>query len=156
LVDLPVTRRSFVTILATASIVLAGLGTGPLPRTAAEEVESRVRQCDEAWARSDVATLDLLLADRYVHAEPPGSVQRRADWLADAGRPRNVAVTFDDLTVRVEGRVAVVTGSNVITTAKRAEARRFTQVWVKHGAAWLRTAFRAAPAAPAAGAALLN
>src|SRR5437588_10359858 len=62
LVDRRVTRRrSFVTILATASIVLAGLGTGPMPRTAAEEVESRVRQWDEAWARSDVATLDRLL-----------------------------------------------------------------------------------------------
>ncbi len=137
------------TILATASIVLAGLGTGPLPRTAAEEVESRVRQCDEAWARSDVATLDRLLAERYVHADPLGGELRRTAWLADAGRPRNVAITFDDLTVRVAGGVAVVTGSNTLTTPERAEARRFTQVWVKRGDAWLRTAFRAAPAAPA-------
>jgi ketosteroid isomerase-like protein len=141
-------RRSFVTILATASIVLAGLGTGPLPRTAAEEVESRVRQCGEAWARSDLATLDRLLADRAVPADPLGT-ERLADWRGGAAeQPRNVAITFDDLRVRVAGGVAVVTGSNTITstTPERAEARRFTQVWVKRGTAWVRTAVRDVPA----------
>jgi Domain of unknown function (DUF4440) len=142
-----VNRRSFVTVLATASILLAGLGAGPLPRSAAQEVASRVRQCDEAWARSDVATLDRLLADRYVHADALGRVQRRADWLADAGKPRNVAIALDGLAVRVQGRVAVVTGSNRITTPERDLALRFTEVWVKAGSAWLRTASRAEPAA---------
>lgn len=143
-------RRLLVTILATASIVLAGLGTGPMPRTAAEEVESAVRLCDEAWARSDVATLDRLLAARYVHADAVGRVQRRADWLADAGRPRNVAITSAGLAVRVQGRFAVVTGADVITTPERAETRRFTQVWIKRGASWLRTASRALPLSGAA------
>ena len=143
-------RRLLVTILATASIVLAGLGTGPVPRTVAEQVESAVRLSDEAWARSDVAALDRLLADRYVHADAFGRVQRRADWLADAGRPRNVAITSEDLAVRVHGRFAVVTGSHVITTPERAESLRFTQVWIKRGASWLRAASRAAPPAGAA------
>jgi hypothetical protein len=147
-----VTRRWFVTAFATASIILAGLGTGPPPRTAAEEVATRVRQADEAWARSDVETLDRLLAARYVHDDAIGQVQRRADWLADAGKPRNVAITFDDLAVRVRGRVAVVTGSGLVTTPERAFARRFTEVWIKRGPAWLRTAFRAAPAFPRAAA----
>ena len=143
-------RRLLVTILATASIVLAGLGTGPMPRTAAEQVESAVRLCDEAWARSDVAALDRLLAARYVHADTLGRVQRRADWLADAGRPRNVAITSAGLAVRVQGRFAVVTGADVITTPERAETRRFTQVWIKRGASWLRTASSALPLAGAA------
>jgi len=140
-----VSRRSLVIAVATASIVLAGLGTGPLPRTAAEEVESRVRLCDEAWARSDVAALDRLLAERYVHADARGRVQHRADWLAEAGRPRYVAIASDDLAVRVNGRIATVTGSDLITTPERAERLRFTQVWIKRGASWRRTAFRAAP-----------
>lgn len=139
-------RRSFVTILATASIVLAGLGTGPLPRTAAEEVESRVRQCGEAWARSDLATLDRLLADRAVPADPLGTERLAGRRGGDAEQPRNVAITFDDLRVKVAGGVAVVTGSNTITTPERAEAKRFTQVWVKRGTAWVRTAVRAVPA----------
>jgi Domain of unknown function (DUF4440) len=116
-----------------------------MPRTAAEQVESAVRVCDEAWARSDVATLDRLLAERYVHADAFGRVQGRADWLADAGRPRNVAITSEDLAVRLHGRFAVVTGSHVITTPERAESLRFTQVWIKRGATWLRAASRAAP-----------
>ena len=116
-----------------------------MPRTAAEEVESAVRLCDEAWARSDVATLDGLLAASYVHADALGRVQRRADWLVDAGRPRNVAIASEDLAVRVHGRFAVVTGSHVITTPERAESLRFTQVWVKRGASWLRAASRALP-----------
>src|SRR5258708_16740132 len=82
-----------------------------MPRTAGEEVESAVRLCDEAWARSDVAALDRLLAERYVHADAFGRVQRRADWLADAGRLRNVAITSEDLAVRVHGRFPVVTRS---------------------------------------------
>ena len=141
----PVSRRLLVTILTTASLVLAGLGTGPLPRTAAEEVESAVRLCDEAWARSDVAALDRLLAEQYVHADAFGRVQRRADWLADAGRPRNVAITSEDLAVRVHGRFAVVTGADLITSPESAETQRFTQVWIKRGASWVRAASRALP-----------
>jgi hypothetical protein len=128
--------------------VLAGLGTGPMPRTAAEEIASRVRLCDEAWARSDVAALDGLLAERYLHADARGRVERRAAWLADAAEPRNVAISCDDLAVRVHGGMAVVTGSDVITTPERAEVQRFTQVWVKRDEAWRRAAFRAGPAAP--------
>ena len=116
-----------------------------MPHTAAEEVETAVRLSDAAWARSDVATLDGLLAERYTYADGLGRVQRRAAWLADAGKPRNVAITCADLAVRVHGRVAVVTGSNVITTPDSAEMRRFTQVWIKRGASWLRAASRAAP-----------
>ncbi len=116
-----------------------------MPQTAAEEVETAVRLCDAAWARSDVATLDGLLAERYVHADGLGRVQRRADWLADAGKPRNVAVTAADLAVRVRGGVAVVTGGDVVATPGTAQTRRFTQVWIKRGAAWRRTAFHAAP-----------
>jgi Domain of unknown function (DUF4440) len=121
-----------------------------MPRTAAEEVESAVRLCDEAWARSDVAALDRLLAARYVHADALGRVQGRADWLADAGRPRNVAVTSEDLAVRVHGRFAVVTGADVITSPERAERQRFTQLWIKRGASWQRTASRALPLSGAA------
>lgn len=121
-----------------------------MPRTAAEEVESAVRLCDEAWARSDVATLDRLLTARYVHADALGRVQRRADWLVDAGRPRNVAITSAGLAVSVRGRVAVVTGADVITTPESAETQRFTQVWVKRGASWLRAASRALPLSGAA------
>jgi hypothetical protein len=144
-----VSRRALIIVLATAGFVLAGLGTGPPPRTAVEEVETAVRLSDAAWARSDVAALDGLLAERYVHADALGRVQRRAAWLADAGQPRNVAIACADLAVRVRGRVAVVTGADVITTPERAETRRFTQVWIKHGASWRRATFRAAtPALP--------
>ena len=142
-------RRLFITALATAGLVLAGLGTGPMPPTAAEEVETAVRISDAAWARSDVATLDGLLAERYVHADGLGRVLRRADWLLDAGKPRNVAITSADLAVRVQGLVAVVTGSDVIATPATSEQRRFTQVWIKRGASWQRAAFRAAPLAGA-------
>jgi Domain of unknown function (DUF4440) len=121
-----------------------------MPRTPAEQVESAVRLCDEAWARSDVATLDRLLAARYVHADALGRLQRRAEWLADAGRPRNVAIISADLAVRVHGRFAVVTGADVITTPQRAETQRFTQVWVKRGSSWLRAASRALPLSGAA------
>jgi hypothetical protein len=140
--------RSLVTSAATVGIVLAGLGTGPMPRTAAEEIASRVRLCDEAWARSDVAALDGLLAERYIHADERGRVRYRADWLADAGKPRNVSVSCDDLAVQVHGDVAVVTGSDLIATPERPEVLRFTQVWVKRDAAWRRAAFRAGPSAP--------
>jgi hypothetical protein len=140
-------RRLLITALATAGLVLAGLGTGPMPPTAAEEVETAVRVSDAAWARSDVATLEGLLAEGYVHADGLGGVQRRAAWLADAGMPRNVAITSADLAVRVHGRTAVVTGSDVIATTATAEMRRFTQVWIKRGASWRRAAFRTAPLA---------
>ena len=94
-----------------------------------------------------MAALDGLLAERYVHADARGRVERRAAWLADAGRPRNVAISCDDMAVRVRGGVAVVTGSDLITTPESAEVLRFTQVWVKRGPAWRRAAFHAGPSA---------
>jgi hypothetical protein len=134
---------SFVTILATAGIILAGLGTGPRPHTPAQEVEISVRQCSEAWARSDVATLDRLLAADYIDTDPSGHLRRRADWLARAREPRNVAVSFADLQVQVHGALAEVTGANRLTAPEGETALRIHQLWIKRGTSWLRAASEA-------------
>ena len=109
-----------------------------------QEIRSLVTQFGTAWAHSDTAVLDKLLApDTY------GTVQHRAEWLKYAGQPRALEIEFEDLDVRVLGDIAVVTGGNTIWSPKdgkeKANRIRFTQVWQRNKGSWQRLAFQATP-----------
>jgi Domain of unknown function (DUF4440) len=138
---------ALVTTLATLGMIFAGLGTGPPPHTAVQEVEVRVRQCSEAWARSDVAALDRFLADDYVDTDAAGRRRHRAEWLRHAREPRNVAVSFARLDVEIHGAYAEVSGADRLTAPGGETALRIHQRWVRRGGDWLRTASEAEPIA---------
>jgi len=108
----------------------------------------------EAWARGDVAVLDRMLAPGYTHHDASGARLGRADWLDYAGKRTGRATTigFHDVSYRLFGDVAVVTGRNVIMGGGAAFAGDtrdleivFTQVWIRSGGRWLREAFQATP-----------
>ncbi len=123
-----------------------------------KELQQRVLEFAQVWAKSDVVTLGRLLASDYLHTDFEGKVQNRDEWLAYAQSPRPVKrVEFEDVKIRLYGDVAVITGKNAITvsgknviTGEKIEGEskgtiRFTQVWVKEDGTWKRALFQATP-----------
>jgi|SRR5215475_314414 len=119
----------------------------------AADLEASIKRFGEAWARGDVATLEALLSPTYTHVDVWGKYQGRSTWLAYAasrvGWPTRIA--FADLTTRIVGDVAVITGRNDIAggggltrDSKRDFALCITRVWVRRDGRWLREAFPAA------------
>lgn len=121
------------------------------------EIHRLIRKLGEAWAQNDLATLESLLSDDYIHTDYLGRVQNRVEWL-DYVRDRKAKVIvnkieFEDVKVHVYGDVTVVTGRNIIRGALTEQGKeagtqiRFTQVLLRKPKGWLRAAFQATPIA---------
>ena len=121
-------------------------------QVARQELETRIVEFGEAWARGDVDALRGLLSPSYTHTDVRGRILGRDAWL-DYARGRSGAdtrISFADVSTRFVGDVAIVTGRNEMTgqTAISSDGRstgslRFTQVWVRQQGRWLREAFQA-------------
>jgi ketosteroid isomerase-like protein len=120
--------------------------------TARSELDTAIRAFGEAWACSDADTLKGLLSPSYTHTDVRGRFQERDAWLEYA-RTRSGAttqITFADVTTRLVGDVAIVTGRNGMTggnivsgDARAKLSLRFTQIWVRRDGRWQREAFQA-------------
>jgi ketosteroid isomerase-like protein len=85
-----------------------------------------------------------------------GALLHRAECLRYTGgrAGRSTRIAFKDVSTRIEGDVAVVTGINELTGAGvrdvgdgAALVIRFTQVWTWKDGRWQREAFQATPVA---------
>jgi hypothetical protein len=113
-----------------------------------EVLQQRIREFGEAWASSDVTTLDGLLTSEYLHTDVRGQVLNREEWLAYARAARPVSTMgFEDVKTKLYSDTAVVTGRNVIAGPLNSwESNisiRFTQVWAKEKGEWKRAYFQA-------------
>jgi ketosteroid isomerase-like protein len=112
------------------------------------ELDAAVRDFGEAWARGDVGALRGMLSPSYTHTTVRGRIQDRDEWLEYA-RSRSGATTeiaFGDVTTRLIGDVAIITGRNDIIGGNDGLSNRnlrFTQIWVRRDGRWLREAFQA-------------
>lgn len=91
-----------------------------------------------AIERRDAAALDCLLADGFTDFNWQGRVVTRAEMLDGfAAKPR-VMLKLDDLSVDIEGDMAVVRGRNAQTgpDGKPMGVVRFTDVFVYRAGAW--------------------
>ncbi|MCS5713147.1 nuclear transport factor 2 family protein [Herbiconiux sp. CPCC 205716] len=108
----------------------------------------------------DVAALDELYDDSLVHIHAPGLVQNKIQLLEHvAVRRAYLDITRGELTVRVFGDVAVVTGPmlNRLRTAEGGERTVdgvVTQVLRRNGADWRFVSFQMTPIAEQAWGAL--
>lgn len=124
----------------------------------AKQLDKLARQFGQAWLNADVQTLDHLLSREYMHTDVTGKVLHRADWLADAANAQKwlrapegdskPSIEFEDMTVKLIGDAAVITGENVIHSANPQATPiklRFMQVWIKENGEWKRRFFEATP-----------
>lgn len=132
-------------LLITGMILLQGMRLDP-----SDAVRTAIDDFAEACVAADVAALDELLADPYLHVDgASGAVLGRDAWLArvgtqavalDAGTLVVDRYEVEDLTIRMRRDAANVTGI-AITSGTRdgvpfSREIRFTNVWVKEGEAW--------------------
>jgi ketosteroid isomerase-like protein len=96
----------------------------------------------DAWVKSDVAFFDRIMADDYTWTSPWGQVSTKADNLAlvKSGNDAITSWVLADMTARVYGDAAVVTGRDMIKETYKGEdvssQNRWTHTWVKRAGRW--------------------
>jgi ketosteroid isomerase-like protein len=98
--------------------------------------------------RADAAALDTLLADDVVYVRSSGAVDTKAQYLRSLGASGPYALDSlvpGDLSVRVYGEAAVVTGRLVVKLRAQPApyALRFTDVWERRSGRWQLVVFQA-------------
>ena len=98
--------------------------------------------------RADAAALDSLLADDVTYVRSSGAADGKAEYLRALGATGAYALDSlvpMDLSVRVFGEAAVVTGRLVVKLRAQAApySIRFTDVWARRRGRWQLVAFQA-------------
>jgi ketosteroid isomerase-like protein len=103
------------------------------------------RRCAALVSR-DIAALDALIGDDLVHIHGNGGVDDKAGYLGGIESKYDFhAVSRGDLTVRVYGDVAVVTGALSQTISVKGAPERHdieamtSQTWVRTAGRWRQT-----------------
>jgi len=119
----------------------------PLLAASSPGVEAEIRAVEDARRRAylagDYDVVAGLLAEDFFLTNAQGLTRDKANVVAlfKSGDMKVQSLTFRDLVVRVEGTVAVVTGTSTVVETFRGEDRsgdqRFTRVYVKRGGRWL-------------------
>ncbi|MGZ4814800.1 MAG: nuclear transport factor 2 family protein [Terriglobales bacterium] len=112
------------------------------------DVESKILAMENAWNLAqkdhDSGALDVLVADTFINTDYDGTVQNKAQFLADA---KDTSYKFDSVgntNVSVffyNGNTAVVTGTYHTTGSHKGKPfdshGRFTDTWVMLNGKWL-------------------
>ena len=132
-----------------ATRLLAGgeaQGTGS---KAEEEVRRAERERFAAMLKADVGALDKLLGADLTYTHGDGRVIDKAAFISDfkTGAFKYVTIEPNDMTVRVFGDVAVVTGGaamHVVNNGADANIKiRYTDVHVRRNGSWQMVAWEA-------------
>src|SRR5215813_1552715 len=115
---------------------------------AQEEIRKIEEERNQAILAGDAAALDRLTSDDYTFITQRGELRTKAEIVDGfkAGSFRYSARDVTDLTVRVYGDAAVVTGrANQKGTEKGGDysgENRFTRVYVRQGGRWMTVALQ--------------
>ena len=101
--------RAFLAVAVLAAISWVGLAPAAESRHAREQIITAEQERCDAISHGDAHKLGQLLADDYVHIHGTGKVDSKAGFIANiVEHPRRTE--RGELTVRLYGEVAVVTG----------------------------------------------
>jgi ketosteroid isomerase-like protein len=115
------------------------------------ELTQLVKELNEAVVRADIAVLERVLHEDYVHSRPGGVVEDRAQYLENrkTRRVQFESLVPEEINVRVYGDTAIMTGRS---TAKGKdqygtmdEQRRWTRVLVRRDGRWQFVHFQGTP-----------
>src|SRR5215468_907963 len=114
------------------------------------ELTQLVKELKEAVVKADVAVLERVLHEDYVHHGPRGMVENRAQYLENrkARRVDFESLVPDEIKVRVYGDTAIVTGRSTAKGkdqhGKMDDQRHWTRVLVRRDGRWQFVNFHAA------------
>lgn len=134
---------AFVIIIVAATVGFAQPSMTSQDQSVARELENIERQLAKAWLNGDRAFVERILADDWTVTDFAGQVLTRRQ-VVDEGfvsRDRRItAAKVEDLSVRVFGECAVVTGKSSMSGEYRGKAAsvvaRFTDVFVRGDKGW--------------------
>lgn len=144
-------------ILVIAALLITVLSFAARQKREAKQgknanVEQTIRQLDrewvEAYTRRDTAVLDRIYADDLIVTNPDGSVGNKVDEQAGIKSGAFVfqSITNEDVTVRVFGEMAVVTGRSMMKGQYKNQdisgGYRYTDVYLLRRGRWQAVALQ--------------
>jgi ketosteroid isomerase-like protein len=136
-------------LYAAASALASAAGATESGTTKAqEEIKQIERQRNEAILAGDATALDRMTAEDYTFITQRGELRTKAEILAGfkAGSFKYSARDVSDLTVRIYGNTAVVTGrarqAGTENSKDYSGENRFTRVYVKQAGRWITVALQ--------------
>jgi ketosteroid isomerase-like protein len=125
-----------------------------MPKAQQHESRHQIDQLEDSWRnailKSNLPTMDRLLADDYLAITASGLVQTKAQTLANlkSGRMHMASLTIADRKVRFYGRTAVVTSLATVQASMPdgdiSGNYRYTRVYVRDSAGnWKIVSFEA-------------
>jgi ketosteroid isomerase-like protein len=110
---------------------------------AEQAVREQERKYRDAVMKQDVAALGRILADDFVATSSRGEIRDKAKEIDDI-KPspdyKMEAFNLDDMSVRIFGDTAIVTGRSTLQVAFRGNSStsvfRYTRVYVKRNGRW--------------------
>ena len=137
--------------IVRSATVAALLATSLIPQTRPaleEQIKQLERTRQDAFVRGDYARIERETADDYTTINGAGAVSDKPRMMSSlaSGRTRVLSVELDDLTARVYGDVAVLTGIyrdvNVTAGVERRVNARFTRVFARKDGEWVAVAYQ--------------
>jgi ketosteroid isomerase-like protein len=130
-------------LFAITILLLAACGwTFGDPASDERELTQLVKDLNAALVKADIAFLERVLAQDYVHYRPRGDVENRAQYLEDrkTGRVEFESLVADDIKARLFGDTAIVTYRSRAKGKDQHgaidEQRRWTRVFVRRDGRW--------------------
>ena len=150
------------TRMATRVVMAAALGVATLTAApvgaqgmGAPSVQDQIKKMEKdraaAVVKADVATLEGLTSDDYILINANGQVSNKAETMSmiKTGKIKLTSNEVSDMTVRVYGDTAVVTGKSTakgsINGIELKGPVMFTRVYVKKNGKWQSVAFQQTP-----------
>jgi ketosteroid isomerase-like protein len=130
-------------LFAIAVLLLAACGRAFGDQASDErELTQLVKDLKAALVKADIAFLERVLHQDYVHQGPRGTVENRAQYLENrkTGRVAFESLVADEIKVRLYGDTAVVTYRSTAKGKDQQgaidEKRRWTHVFVRRDGRW--------------------
>ena len=150
--------KMILTLAMCVVAAAAAMQAAPALQTPETDIRAQLRAWDQAYETRDTQALSGILADDFTLTDAGGAVLTKAQYMMSIVKtPEFSRVTSwasGDVTVKVTGDKAVVTGRSAVKGRPRGKAQAFdgnylfTDEWVRQAGVWKarRTSARAAAA----------
>ncbi len=111
---------------------------------AVEQVEKMQVRKLQALQNKDTKTLRALLDDAFVYVDPEGKVLTKPEVLSYIATTGSLQFTAEDMTVKLHGETAIVTGIYRVKGAEHGKPfmrqDRFVDTWLDRNGQWVAIA----------------
>jgi hypothetical protein len=151
-------KRSFVILTLVILALAVPVSMLAQQSKAEKEVRAAVEEITQANTKDSataISIFDKYFADDYTRITNEGAVFTKAEVLngVKTGKSKFESLELSDVTIRIYGKTAVVTGTlkgkgTLLGVSASGTGSRFTRVLVKRGGSWQSVVFQTTRIAP--------